>query len=328
MSLSLRSGASWLEALRAARNADEPAALITVSCALGSAPREAGARMVIGQTWQADTIGGGQLEFRAIEEARQLLVDAGRRRATLRMPLGATLGQCCGGVVHLVVERIDRQDDAWIAGVEAAQAQAEMVVRHVPLSDAAGSVTLSKAEAAAGETRLEKEGEAEWLVDVVMPAVMQVVLYGAGHVGVAIAKLLGTLPCRVTWLDARDDMFPEDLPGNIVAEVGDDADVQRMPAGAFWLVLTHNHALDFDIVEKVLKRGDAAYLGLIGSKSKRANFTRRLEARGLSRELVGERMTCPIGIPGIKGKEPPVIAVSVVAQLLQQFEARLSSLRE
>lgn len=329
MSLSLCSGASWLEALRAARNADEPAALITVSCALGSAPREAGARMVIGHTWQADTIGGGQLEFRAIEEARQLLTDASRRRATLRMPLGATLGQCCGGVVHLVVERIDRQDDAWIREVEAAQAQGEIVVRHVPLSDS-GSVTLSRVETgvAAGATRLEKEGAAEWLVDVVMPAVMQVVLFGAGHVGQAIAKLLGTLPCRVTWLDARDDVFPEVLPGNIVAEVGDDGDVHRMPADAYWLVLTHNHALDFDIVEAVLKRGDAAYLGLIGSKSKRANFTRRLEARGLSRELVGEKMTCPIGIPGIAGKEPPVIAVSVVAQLLQEYEARLNAMRE
>lgn len=328
MSVSLRSGANWLEALRSARDASEPAALITVSCALGSAPREAGARMVIGETWQADTIGGGQLEFRAIEEARLLLKDSSRRRATLRMPLGATLGQCCGGVVHLVLERIDSQDEAWISQVETAQAQGEIVARHVPLSDVAGSVTLSKADGAAGETRLEKEGEAEWLVDVVMPAVMQVILFGAGHVGQAIAKLLGTLPCRLTWLDARDDMFPEGLPGNTVAEVGDDGDVHRLPAGAYWLILTHNHALDFDIVEAVLKRGDAAYVGLIGSKSKRANFTRRLEARGLSRELVGEQMTCPIGVPGIAGKEPPVIAVSVVAQLLQEYEARLQTMRE
>jgi xanthine dehydrogenase accessory factor len=317
MTVRLRHGASWLEALRATRDAGEPAVLITVSCALGSAPREAGARMVAGADWQADTIGGGQLEFRAIEEARLLLAQSGHRRATLRMPLGATLGQCCGGVVHLVLERINAQDDAWITATEAAQRGGRVVVRHVPLSDANATVTLSEEGLGVGETRLEKEGEAEWLVDVVMPAVMQVVLFGAGHVGQAIAKLLGMLPCRPTWLDARDDQFPPGLPSNVVAEVGDDGDVARMPAGAYWLILTHSHALDFDIVEKVLKRGDAAYVGLIGSKSKRANFTRRLEARGLSRERVGEQMTCPIGIPGIPGKEPEVIAVAVAAQLLQ-----------
>jgi xanthine dehydrogenase accessory factor len=328
MTLALRAGADWLEALRVARKAGEPVALITVSCALGSAPREAGARMAVGRDWQADTIGGGQLEFRAIEAARELLAQPGCRRSTLRMPLGATLGQCCGGVVHLVLERIDTLDDEWIAIVDEARCAGRVALRHVPLSDQVAPVTLSPADSAAGETRLEKEGDAEWLIDVVMPSVMQVVLFGAGHVGLAIARLLGTLPCRVTWLDARDDMFPAHLPDNVTAEVGDDTDVARLPAGAYWLILTHSHALDFDITEKVIKRGDAAYIGLIGSKSKRANFTHRLEARGVERAVVAERLTCPIGVPGIKGKEPAVIAVAVVAELLQRYEASQQALRE
>ncbi|AXK38056.1 xanthine dehydrogenase accessory protein XdhC [Crenobacter cavernae] len=329
MTFGLRNGANWLEALRAARGASQPAALITVSRADGSAPREAGARMAVGPDWQADTIGGGTLEFRAIEVARELIAGStGQRRTTLRMPLGASLGQCCGGVVFLAIERIDLDDDAWLAEAVRAAVYGEIRVRHVPLSDTSANVTLTRAEGEAGETRLVKEGDAEWLVDVLLPSTMQVVLFGAGHVGRALADLLGTLPCRVSWIDARDDMFPDKVADNVVTEVGDDGDVARQPAGAYWLILTHNHALDFDIVEKVLKRGDAAYVGLIGSKSKRANFTRRLEARGVSRERVAAEMTCPIGIEGIDGKEPPVIAVSVVAQLLQLHEARLRALRD
>ncbi|KZE33202.1 xanthine dehydrogenase accessory protein XdhC [Crenobacter luteus] len=328
MTFAVRNGANWLEALRAARAASQPAALITVTRADGSAPREAGARMAVGPDWQADTIGGGTLEFRAIDAARELFAAGAARRATLRMPLGASLGQCCGGVVFLAIERIDADDDAWLAEAARASLDGEVRVRHVPLSDPSAKVTLTAPQGEAGQTRLEKEGDAEWLLDVLLPSTMQVVLFGAGHVGRALASLLGTLPCRVTWLDARDDMFPDAVADNIVTEVGDDGDVARQPAGAYWLILTHNHALDFDIVEKVLKRGDAAYVGLIGSKSKRANFTRRLEARGVGRERVAAELTCPIGIPGIAGKEPPVIAVSVVAELLQLHEARLRALRD
>ncbi len=148
-------------------------------------------------------------------------------------------------------------------------------------------------------------------------------LYGAGHVGRAIVALLGGLPCRVQWIDERESEFPFDLsPPHIerlcVEPV--EAEVAAAPPGAFYLVLTHSHDLDLAITQAIMKRGDFGFFGLIGSKTKRVRFERRLAERGLPAELIG-RMTCPIGVPGISGKEPEVIAVAVVAQLLQAAAA-------
>lgn len=145
-------------------------------------------------------------------------------------------------------------------------------------------------------------------------------LYGAGHVGRAIVKLLSGIDCRVQWIDEREDEFPadDDLPAHIekVCVEPVEAEVRIAPPHACYLVLTHNHDLDLRITETILKRGDFHYLGLIGSKTKRARFLHRYEARGIAPEVLA-RMTCPIGVPGIEGKEPEVIAVAVVAQLLQ-----------
>jgi xanthine dehydrogenase accessory factor len=145
-------------------------------------------------------------------------------------------------------------------------------------------------------------------------------LYGAGHVGRAIVRLLAGIDCRVQWIDEREDEFPDgdDLPAHIekVCVEPVEAEVRIAPPLACYLVLTHNHDLDLRITEAILKRADFRYLGLIGSKTKRARFRHRYEARGIAPEVL-DRMTCPIGVPGIEGKEPEVIAVSVVAQLLQ-----------
>lgn len=145
-------------------------------------------------------------------------------------------------------------------------------------------------------------------------------LYGAGHVGRAIVALLAGIDCRVQWIDERDGEFPaQALPPHIerVCVEPVEAEVSQAPPGAHYLVLTHSHDLDLRITEAILRRGDFAYLGLIGSRTKRARFIHRFEARGLPAEAIG-RITCPIGVPGIAGKEPEVIAVAVVAQLLQQ----------
>ncbi len=143
-------------------------------------------------------------------------------------------------------------------------------------------------------------------------------LYGAGHVGRAIVKLLEGLPCRVQWIDERDGEFPAAPSAPHIERVCVEpvqAEVAVAPPGAFYLVLTHSHDLDLAITEAILKRGDFGFLGLIGSATKRARFLRRFEARGIAPEVLA-RMTCPIGLPGIDGKEPEVIAVGVVAQLL------------
>jgi len=157
------------------------------------------------------------------------------------------------------------------------------------------------------------------------PARFTLQLYGAGHVGRAIVNILRGMDCRVSWIDERDAEFGragEDLPPHIERVCVDEvqAEVCNAPAGALYLVLTHSHDLDLKIVEVVLKRGDFGFLGLIGSATKRARFEHRLRERGIAAALL-ERLVCPIGLPGIEGKAPEVIAVSVVAQLLQQAPA-------
>jgi xanthine dehydrogenase accessory factor len=143
-------------------------------------------------------------------------------------------------------------------------------------------------------------------------------LYGAGHVGRAIVRLLEGIDCRVSWIDARDSEFPREPNAPHIERICAEpveAEVAGAPQGACYLVLTHSHALDQDITEAILKRGDFAYLGLIGSRTKRARFLHRLQARGIAPDVLS-RLTCPIGVPGVAGKEPEVIAVAVVAQLL------------
>ncbi|MFN0182891.1 MAG: xanthine dehydrogenase accessory protein XdhC [Aquabacterium sp.] len=144
-------------------------------------------------------------------------------------------------------------------------------------------------------------------------------MYGAGHVGRAIAALLADIDCTVQWIDERESEFPA-TPGQMHIErlciEPVEAEVAQGHAGDFYLVLTHSHDLDQRICEAVLRRGDFGWLGLIGSATKRARFEHRFEARGIPPALIN-RITCPIGLPGIAGKEPAVIAVAVVAQLLQ-----------
>jgi xanthine dehydrogenase accessory factor len=149
-------------------------------------------------------------------------------------------------------------------------------------------------------------------------------LHGSGHVGHAIATLLATLDVTVDWIDERDDAFPPTTtlgtpwPDVIrrVATDGSAGEVKEAPAGTFFLVLTHDHALDLRIVEAALRRDDAGFVGLIGSKSKRERFLHRLAGRGLDEPRLA-RLRCPIGLAGIAGKQPEVIALAVVAQLLQ-----------
>ncbi len=147
---------------------------------------------------------------------------------------------------------------------------------------------------------------------------MHVVLFGAGHVGHALVTLLGALPCVVQWVDERDELFPDEVPANVQVEATDTpaAVVDGAPPGAYFIVMTHNHALDFELTERIMRRRDFAWFGLIGSKTKRVKFERRLIERGFDAARMDE-MTCPIGVTGIVDKAPSSIAVAVAAQLMQ-----------
>jgi xanthine dehydrogenase accessory protein XdhC len=150
------------------------------------------------------------------------------------------------------------------------------------------------------------------------PLPMHIVLFGAGHVGHALITLLGQLPCVVQWVDERDEWFPDEVPANVQIEATDtpEAIVDTAPAGAYFLVMTHNHALDFALAARIMRRRDFTYFGMIGSKTKRVKFERRLIERGVDPERLAE-MTCPIGVAGIVDKAPQSIAVAVCAQLFQ-----------
>lgn len=254
------------------RLAQEHAVLVTVDASEGSVPRESGAWMTVFARDFVGTIGGGHLELQAIEEARRRLA-GGAGEPVLRYPLGPSLGQCCGGVVHLRYEAL-RAADAAALGARLQQA-------HTPVA-----------------------------------------LFGGGHVGRAIANLLGTLPFAVTWIDSRDEIFPAQVPDNVSCEHSDpvEAAVADLAPGTRVLIMSFSHAEDLEVVAACLKRlrerGDLRYVGLIGSKTKWATFRHRLEQRGFRKQELAQ-VTCPIGVAGIRGKEPAVIAVAVAAQLLQ-----------
>ena len=259
-----------------------PAVLVRVHSTEGSAPRDAGAWMAVFTDSLLGTIGGGHLEHQAIERAHELLAlqpsKSGPEQGAaapelMRMALGPSLGQCCGGVVHLSLQRVNAQD--------AATLRQQLDTPRMPVA-----------------------------------------LFGGGHVGHALAELLARLPVALHWIDSREGIFPAALPAHVVCEHSEPVQgaVASLAPGSRVLIMSFSHAEDLDVLAQCLARqrtqGDLPYIGLIGSQTKWASFRHRLEARGYSAEELAH-VTCPIGVPGIEGKEPEVIAVAVAAQLLQ-----------
>jgi xanthine dehydrogenase accessory factor len=251
-----------------------PAVLVRVEQVEGSGPREVGAWMAVSTAGLLGTIGGGQLEHEAMAEARAALAAGHVLQARRRVALGPSLGQCCGGVVHLAYEWLDASH---IAGLR------------------------------------ERLGEeSHWA---------PVALFGGGHVGRAIVEVLGRLPLRIHWVDSREEIFPPALPERVSTEHSEPVQgaVPGLASGSRVLIMSFSHAEDLDILAACLRRqrerGDLPFIGLIGSRSKWAKFQARLRERGFTpAELAAVR--CPIGLPGIAGKQPEVIAIAVAAQLL------------
>ena len=263
------------------RLALEPALLVQVHAVEGSVPRDVGAWMAVFQDALVGTVGGGHLEHEAISTARALLqlsafagaVNKFNHSQITRFVLGPSLGQCCGGVVHLRFEFVSARD--------------RMALRQ----------------------RLE-------------PTRKPVALFGGGHVGHALVRVLCSLPFAVTWIDSRDGVFPEDLDSLVAIEHSDppQAAVKDIAPQSRVLIMSFSHAEDLEVLAACLlrqrERTDLPYIGLIGSKTKWATFRSRLQARGFTPDELAQ-VTSPIGVPGIAGKEPEVIAVAVAAQLLQ-----------
>ena len=316
--------------------------LVTVTETRGSVPRAAGTKMVVAADAAFGTIGGGRLEYEALRLAGAMLASGASTPQLRRFGLGPSLGQCCGGSARILFEPVSGQAEPWQAALRELIERREPAVLASAIGDGRVEKLLVSAESVVGilneprrhaeaveaarallsapgaGTRLEAgENGAALLLEPIRPDGLQVVLFGAGHVGKALVRVLGELPCRVTWIDERAEQFPQDVPPNVVVECTEMPHyaVERAPAGAAFLVMTHSHALDLALCEKILRRDDFSYFGLIGSATKRTKFTRRLAARGLAGDVT-RRMVCPIGIPGASGKHPGEIAVAVAAQLL------------
>jgi xanthine dehydrogenase accessory factor len=319
-----------------------PCVLVTVAQTRGSVPREPGTKMVVSEDTTFGTIGGGQLEYEALQVARAMLAGGAPAAQLRRFALGPSLGQCCGGAAKLLFEPISESAKAWWTSVLECVERGEAAVLVTAIGAAVGGKLVVSTDGAIGSlgdprreaeavaaaralleapdegARLEEGEEGRALLfEPVRPDGLHVVLFGAGHVGKALARVLGELPCRVTWIDGRAEQFPAEVPANVAIECTEMPQhaVDRAPSGAAFLVMTHSHALDLSLCEKILRRNDFSYFGLIGSATKRAKFAKRFKARGLAAETI-ERMVCPIGIPGLSGKHPGEIAVAVAAQLL------------
>jgi xanthine dehydrogenase accessory factor len=147
------------------------------------------------------------------------------------------------------------------------------------------------------------------------------VVFGAGHVAKALLHIVSTLPFRVTWVDERDDVFPDELPRNVTKLVTDDpvGEVRDLPPNSYYLVMTHNHQLDFDLARAIIDRNDSVYFGMIGSLTKRKKFDMRLAQRGYTDAQI-DTMICPIGVSMVNGKHPAEIAVSVAGELIAHYQ--------
>jgi xanthine dehydrogenase accessory factor len=309
----------WIAEARSAIGRGEVLAMTTVVGAQGSTPREVGARMLVWPDRFTGTIGGGSLERQALDQARKLIAQDARRHALQDYPLGPLLGQCCGGHVRLLVERLDRDSLPWLDAAARAcaagapfrlQAEFEGPRMHRSVGPAA-----PQAPADGPRTPL---AEVRSLTEAIAPKHPRLVIFGAGHVAIAVARAFAPLPFQLDWLASREDLRPEfsDTQATILSEDELEACVEAAPPGTLIAIFTHSHDLDYRLTRAALAKGDFGYLGLIGSRTKRARFERRLRDDGVDDAALG-RLICPIGIASLKSKEPAVIAVALAAELLQ-----------
>ncbi|MCI4592580.1 xanthine dehydrogenase accessory protein XdhC [Sphingobium sp. BYY-5] len=299
----------WLGWLRDVAG-KEPSALVSIVASEGSAPRGAGTRMLVTADALQGTIGGGQLEFRAVEQARTILAHPPGSWRVQDYPLGPLLGQCCGGRVRLLVEHVDPADLGWIA-----DATEERILVSTFMTDRVARHVNDHAMPSGLSARGDRPRAGDSLAEIIGQHRRPLYLFGAGHVGQAIARHAANLPFRLSWFDTRP-VF-ETIEGvAVVPEAAIEQCVADAPDDAAILILTHDHGLDYRLTHAALRRPPCAFIGLIGSATKRARFHARLERDGIDAPS-RSRLTSPIGVAGVTGKEPDVIAIAVLAQLLQ-----------
>ena len=333
----------WIDDLHDITGNDECCSVVTVAGVRGSAPREIGAKMIVTDKETIGTIGGGQLEYQCTKIAVEQMQKKGAyssQRLQQRFPLATNCGQCCGGVVDAMFERVASPSNAWLRELKRLHDERSPVVVVTPLMEGAGKYLVTEdrclnfaddvacpeeAVAAARQKIIDNSGAVSldnFLLEPVLQSDFQIAVFGAGHVGAATVDVLSKLDCRIRWIDSRRNIFPAHVADNItvVESANPEREGAALPQGTYYLVMTHSHPLDYEICEHVLQRGDFAYCGLIGSVSKRRRFERAMRKQGMSDFLL-KRLTCPIGVSGISSKKPADLAVAVAAELLRIKDA-------
>jgi xanthine dehydrogenase accessory factor len=259
----------WYDAVQHCEQNGQSYVIATVLGAAGSIPRDQGSKMVITADDDFDSLGGGHLEFSVMNKAREMMANDQSGNHIEHFPLGASLGQCCGGSVTVLMESFVQKG-------------------------------------------------------------LNLTVFGAGHVAKALMTILAGLPGQVRWVDSREDQFPAGVASNIkkcIEEFPVDV-IQTLPKNSQLLILTHNHQLDFELVEAALNRGDFSFIGCIGSNTKAERFQMRLDHKGFSQQQIDD-LICPVGMLDIPGKLPMEVAVSMAAQLItDQHQGQQKELRQ
>ena len=296
----------------------------------GSAPREAGAMMLIGpdDIWQ--TIGGGTLEFELMQHARSLLAKlpsyANWHRRVTTAALGPDMGQCCGGVVRILLEVFSTAERPVLC--ELAAMPGPVILAH-PLAGREAltcAVFLSETAAASADMLGLNAEKTLFLARRDLPR-RPLFLYGAGHIGRALVGMLAPLDLDLHWIDINPARFPAFIPDGVRRVIASDPSIiaGHAPQDTIHLVITHNHSLDEVICHEVMSADGFARLGLIGSATKAARFRQRFARAGISDDKIA-RLVCPIGISGIDGKHPARVAISIAAQVaIWQQELEISN---
>ena len=301
---------SWLGKVLSELENGHDIVLATVTATKGSSPRNAGARMLITLKESWGTIGGGAVEFDIMARARKMLAngDNGWERQHLTFALGPDMGQCCGGQMSILLEKFGNKQESDLRALSAA------VTCKTILSHPLGS---------GPPLSVEPISRVPAFSAPITPPLTPLFIYGAGHVSRALLPRLDGLGFEIFLVDIDDDRYPVDLGDKAqkLLAKAPEAIASHAPLEAAHLVMTHSHSLDEAICLELLTRGGFAFLGLIGSKSKRARFKKRLLEAGVSESML-ELLVCPIGIDEITGKSPSYVALSIAAQLAiwQRFE--------
>lgn len=312
----------WCEALARELEKGRAVVMVTAVEVLGSAPCAPGAKLLVSSNDPVlGTVGGGNLEFTAIDQARKL---AGSERSVLlqSLPLGPVLSQCCGGRVTLLFERFAPEQSSWFAEKANSGGQFTTTIdpkfyrrEHSPKNWLALPDEFSAGTLADGK----------WVEPVRHPR-RRIVIFGGGHIGKALAHILSEASCEILVVDPRAEIVEHfsEIATVIVASSPETMDHWWQP-GSIAVILTHSHELDYTWTRELLRRADYAWCGLIGSKTKRTRFLRRLRSDGVPDQRISD-LVCPIGLPGLNSKHPGVVAISTAAQLLP-YLATLSQAR-